>query len=144
VEPVEEKFANFPILNTIISLGHFRLLTVNIMNSDLIAYLSNYGFYDKEAKVYLTMLELGSSIASTMARRTEINRGTTYSILEDLKRRGIVNDMPKDGVRYYSAISPEILFKQQEEKYENIKSQLPEIMAITNKFGSKPKTQFFE
>ena len=114
------------------------------MNSDLIAYLSNYGFYDKEAKVYLTMLELGSSIASTIARRTEINRGTTYSILEDLKRRGIVNDITKDGVRYYSAISPEILFKQQEEKYENIKSQLPEIMAITNKFGSKPKTQFFE
>lgn len=114
------------------------------MDSNLISYLANYGFYDKEAKIYLTMLELGSSIASTIARRAEINRGTTYSILEDFKRRGIVTDMTKEGVKYYSAISPEILFKKQEEKYENIKSQLPEILAVTNKFGSKPKTQFFE
>lgn len=114
------------------------------MDTNLISYLSNYGFYDKEAKIYLTMLELGSSIASTIARRAEINRGTTYSILEDLKRRGIVQDMIKDKVKYYSAISPEILFKQHEEKYEKIKAQLPEILAISNKFGSKPKTQFFE
>lgn len=114
------------------------------MDNNLIAQLSFYGFGEKEAKVYLTTLELSSSIASTIARRAEINRSTTYSILEDLKRKWIVTEVTIDEIKYYSAISPDILFKKREEKYEKIKSGLPELLAITNKFGNRPRTQFFE
>lgn len=114
------------------------------MDNNLINQLSFYGFGEKEAKVYLTTLELSSSIASTIARRAEINRSTTYSILEDLKRKWIVTEVTRDEIKYYSAISPDILFKKREEKYEKIKSGLPELLAITNKFGNRPRTQFFE
>lgn len=114
------------------------------MDNNLIDQLSFYGFGEKEAKVYLTTLELSSSIASTIARRAEINRSTTYSILEDLKRKWIVTEVTRDEIKYYSAISPDILFKKREEKYEKIKSGLPELLAITNKFGNRPRTQFFE
>ena len=57
------------------------------MDTSLIIALQTYGFTDKEARVYLTCLELGASLASTVARRAEVNRGTTYSILQDFKRR---------------------------------------------------------
>ncbi len=114
------------------------------MDSELITTLQNYGFSDKEAKIYLTCLELWSSLASTIARRAEINRGTTYSILEDLKRRGIASENMRDELKYFSVLNPELLFKREEEKYVKMKESLPDLLAITQKFGSRPKTQFFE
>ena len=114
------------------------------MDANLLTTLQNYGLSDKEARVYLTVLELGTSIASTIARRAELNRVTTYTLLEDLKRDGIVNETMKEGVKYYSVISPDILLKQLEQKYESFKEKVPELLAMAEKFGSKPKVQFFE
>lgn len=114
------------------------------MDSTLIDQLSYYGFSDKEAKIYLTCLELGSSLASTIARRSEVNRWTTYSILEDFKRRWIVSENIRDDLKYFSVLNPEILFKREEEKYLKMQSALPELLEITQKFGNRPKTQFFE
>ncbi len=114
------------------------------MDSELIHSLQTYGFSDKEARIYLTCLELWSSLASTIARRAEINRGTAYSILEDFKRRGIVSENTKDELKYFSVLSPEALFRREEEKYEKMKSSLPNLLAIADKFGNRPRTQFFE
>ena len=65
------------------------------MNTDLLITLQNYGFSEKEAKVYLTTLELGSSPASSIARRSEINRATVYTLLEELKKRGMAMETTK-------------------------------------------------
>lgn len=114
------------------------------MDTNLLITLQNYGFSEKEAKVYLTVLELGTSIASTIARRSEIKRVTVYTILDDLKKKGIVNETTKDDVKYYSVISPDILLKQLEQKYESFKEKVPELLSLANKFWNKPKIQFFE
>lgn len=114
------------------------------MDTNLLITLQNYGLSEKEARVYLTVLELGTSIASTIARRAELNRATTYTLLEDLKRDGIVNEATKDGVKYYSVISPDVLLNQLEQKYESFKDKVPELLALAQKFGNKPKVQFFE
>ncbi len=114
------------------------------METSLLITLQNYGFSEKEAKVYLTVLELGTSIASTIARRSEIKRVTVYTILDDLKRKGIANETTKDEVKYYSVISPDILLKQLEQKYESFKKKVPELLALAEKFGNKPKVRFFE
>ncbi len=114
------------------------------MDSTLLYSLHHYGFSEKESQIYLTLLELGSSIASSLARRAGINRSTTYSILEDLKRRGIVTEIVRNEVKYYSAISPDQLFKKWEEKYELLKADLPSLLAVTNKLNNRTRTQFFE
>lgn len=114
------------------------------MDQNLVPSLQNYGLSEKESIVYITLLELGSSIASSLSRRAGINRSTTYSILEDLKRRWIITEVIRNEIKYYSAISPDILFKKWEEKYEKIRSELPDLLAITNKFWNRPRTQFFE
>jgi sugar-specific transcriptional regulator TrmB len=41
-------------------------------------------------------------------------------------------------------ISPDILLKQLEQKYESFKDKVPELLALAEKFGSKPRVQFFE
>jgi hypothetical protein len=114
------------------------------MDTHLIQTLSYYGFSDKEAKIYLTCLELGTSIASTIARRSEINRGTTYSILEDFKRRGIISETIQNEVKYFSVLAPELLFQREEEKYQKMQASLPDLLAVTSKYGTRPRTQFFE
>jgi len=114
------------------------------MDANLLITLQNYGLSEKEARIYLTALELGTSIASTIARRAELNRATTYTLLEDLKRDGIVNETTKEGVKYYSVISPDILLKQLEQKYESFKEKVPELLAMAEKFGNRIKVQFFE
>jgi sugar-specific transcriptional regulator TrmB len=114
------------------------------MDANLLITLQNYGLSEKEARIYLTTLELGTSIASTIARRAELNRATTYTLLEDLKRDGIVNETTKEGVKYYSVISPDILLKQLEQKYESFKEKVPELLAMAEKFGNRIKVQFFE
>ena len=114
------------------------------MDTNLLSTLQNYWLSEKEARVYLTVLELGNSIASTIARRAELNRVTTYTLLEDLKRDGLVNETIKEGIKYYSVISPDILLKQLEQKYESFKERVPELLALAEKFGNKPRIQFFE
>ena len=114
------------------------------MDANLLITLQNYGLSEKEARVYLTVLELGTSIASTIARRAELNRVTTYTLLEDLKREGIVNETTKEGIKYYGVISPDILLKQLEQKYENFKEKVPELLALAEKFWNRPRVQFFE
>lgn len=124
--------------------GILYILYYSIMDANLLITLQNYGLSEKEARVYLTVLELGTSIASTIARRAELNRVTVYTILDDLKRDGIVNETTKEGIKYYSVISPDILLKQLEQKYESFKEKVPELLALAEKFGNKIKVQFFE
>jgi len=114
------------------------------MNSELIPILQTYGFSDKEAKIYLTTLELGSSIVSTIARRSEIKRVTVYALLNDMKRKWWVNEITKDEIKYYSVIGPDLLWKQLEQKCDIFKEKIPELLSIADKFGNKPKIQFFE
>ena len=114
------------------------------MDISLLITLQEYGLSEKEAKVYLTILELGTNIASTIARRSEIKRVTVYTILDDLKKKWIVNEITKDDIKYYSVISPDILLRQLEQKYESFKNKVPELLAVSEKFANKPKIQFFE
>ena len=76
------------------------------MDISLLITLQEYGLSEKVANVYLTILELGTNIASTIARRSEIKRVTVYTILDDLKKKWIVNEITKDDIKYYSVISP--------------------------------------
>jgi sugar-specific transcriptional regulator TrmB len=49
--------------------------------------LQHLGYSEKEAKVYLALLELGTSPASTIARFIGENRVTVYSTLKILTKK---------------------------------------------------------
>ena len=74
------------------------------MDANLLITLQNYGISEKEARVYLTVLELGTSASSTIARRMGENRVTVYSILKNLVKRGIASETSKQHSTYYSVI----------------------------------------
>ena len=100
------------------------------MNEDLILTLQNYWFSEKEAKICLTALSLWAAPASSIARNANESRTTVYSVLWDLVKKWFCSTIVRENVTYFSAVSPKVLVKIQEQKYEKIKEKLPEFMAI--------------
>ncbi|MEK7187551.1 MAG: helix-turn-helix domain-containing protein [Patescibacteria group bacterium] len=115
--------------------------------------LRKSGFSEKEAEVYLSLLKLGSSIVSDIAKKSGINRSTTYVILDALAKRGLVSITERRGVKVYNSISPEQLVqylennaKQFSELASTAKELLPKIKVETAKqrLETTPKVQLFE
>lgn len=113
--------------------------------------LKNLGFSDKEAKVYLALLELGESPVQQISEKAKVNRATTYVVLEALQKRGLVTTVEKDKKVIFAAESPRALtrlLKAQEDelktKHEEFKKMLPELEAVFNLASEKPTVRFFE
>ncbi len=114
------------------------------MNEEMISKLQEYSFSEKESKIYLVMLELGTCIASTISRKTWINRTTVYTVLEDLKRRWVISEMVRNDVKYYSAANPESILAWIEKKAESFKLLLPELLNINSKYWNKAKIKYYD
>lgn len=113
--------------------------------------LANIGFTEKEAKVYVTLLELGSQPVSTIAKHAEINRTTCYLILDDLKKKGLVSSFDKASIKYFSASAPEGIKTYLNSKRKDIdiqetflNSNFDILKNIIEQRTVKPKVQFFE
>lgn len=122
------------------------------MQIKLFQLMTNLGLGDKEAKVYLAALELGSETASKIAKKAEVDRVNTYNMLTFLKNRGLVSFVEKSGVKYFSAESPEKLFSLGHEVKEKIETNLSLLESLLPEFLSlyksgetrKPKVKFYE
>lgn len=113
--------------------------------------LKKLSFSDKEAKVYLALLELGEAPVQKISEKAKVNRATTYIVLEALQKRGVVSTVEKDKKTTFAAENPRALvrlFRSQErelkEKQEEFKKVLPEFDAIFNLSAEKPTVKFFE
>jgi len=90
------------------------------------------------------ILQLGIVPVSAVARRLWENRVTVYSVLKSLKAKWVVYETKKKATTFYWAISPQQLADQQEAKLELFKKKIPEMEALMNTTGIRPKMQFFE
>ena len=113
--------------------------------------LEKIGMADKEAKVFLASLELGSSSVQEIAKKADINRATTYVIIEKLMKKGLMSSVEKGKKTYFQTEDPKRLLKlleEQEEglrrKEEEFKKYLPELETLYNIAEEKPKVRFFE
>lgn len=73
--------------------------------------LTDIALEEDEAEVYLTLLELGTSKARTVAEETDIHRTTAYRILKDLGDRGLV-EVGVGRPMEFTPAPPERLFEE--------------------------------
>ena len=113
--------------------------------------LRKLGLSDKEAKVYLAVLELGEGPVQGIAEKAKVNRATTYVILESLSKKGVVSTVEKGKKTYFAAENPSALLrmfrlKEQEIKVkeEEFKRALPELETVFSLSTKKPTVKFFE
>lgn len=97
------------------------------MNPRLV--LEELGLSKAEAKVYLSLLDLGSTTAGPVIKKTGLHRGTTYQILQRLKEKGLVSSIIKGKKQYFSAADPERLMDVLKQREENLKNVLPSLQA---------------
>ncbi|MCK5022962.1 MAG: hypothetical protein KAS04_02205 [Candidatus Aenigmarchaeota archaeon] len=87
--------------------------------------LESMGLTDNEAKVYLTLLETGSTTAGVIVKKTNLHRSTTYEIIRRMIETGTINYVIKKGIRYFEATDPEKFLDVMKEREENFKRILP-------------------
>ncbi len=136
--------------------ANFDNVTVKIlnfvdMNQQLIAQLSSLGLSEKEAKLYLTLLEVGPNPVSAVARKANITRTTAYAALESLKSRGLVSIIESKGIQQFSPVGPrklEEFAKKEAEKadknYQSIKLIVPDLKKLTGDLVLAPKVKYYE
>lgn len=114
------------------------------MSQELINKLQSYWFSQKEALVYLVSLELWTSLASTISRKSSINRTSVYTILDDLKKRWLISEVIQNDTKYYSALNPENILNNLEKRASSFKEILPDLLNIDSKYWNKAKIKYFE
>ncbi len=112
--------------------------------SDGINILQTLGLTDKESRVYLGLLTLGQGSANATARMSGLKRPTTYVILEDLHKRGLVLKMPGSKKQMFSAKSPEELVYEARKNLAEAERLLPELMSTYSSNTPKVRTIHFE
>lgn len=114
-------------------------------------YLAGIGFSEKEIKVYISALELGEASVLQIAKKSRINRTTTYPILSALKDKGLVSVINKGKKQLFFAESPEkigIFVDARIRELESHKNNLPdlvkELKVFENRRQNKPIVRFYE
>jgi HTH-type transcriptional regulator, sugar sensing transcriptional regulator len=106
--------------------------------------LKEAGLNEKEAQVYLSLLELGETSIQRISEKSGIKRTTLYHIMDDLKNKALVGTTIRKSKKYFSAEDPRLIGKQMEERRKKFENLLPELLSITNLIDKKPKIKYFE
>jgi len=106
--------------------------------------LEEFGLTERQAKVYLALLQLGEASVAEIAAKAQIERTGTYYVLEGLKLRGIVSRFQKIKTDKYVAADPKEILNISKRRQELIESYLPELKAFQNLSNFKPHIQLYE
>lgn len=107
-------------------------------------YLQKVGLSDKEARLYVTGLQLGPATVQELARDSEIKRTTVYEVIKTLQDKKLINVSQRGKRQIYIMEEPEnvrLFLKQKEKVFQRI---LPELESLKNKDTRKPAVRIFE
>ncbi len=106
--------------------------------------LTQNGFSEKEAKVYLAALELGEAPLSRIASKTHLQRSTVYSLVEAMKGRGILSLTKHKGIHYAAALPPRILVDRFKQSAHLAEQGLSQLLELAYSSPLKPRIRFYE
>lgn len=78
--------------------------------------LQELGFSEKEAQIYISLNTYGPSPASTLAKRTNIKRGSIYDILNSLIEKNVVTSFQQGAYTYFGIDDIKKVIQQEKEK----------------------------
>ncbi len=114
------------------------------MKENLNHVLTNLGFDEKEARIFLALVELGEATVLQISRASGVNRASIYYILEKMKQRGTVAVLEKSGGEVFTAVDPRLLLAREKQRVKDFERAVPELDSLINKTGHRPHVRFFE
>jgi len=113
--------------------------------------LQEIGLNEKEARVYLSSLELGQSTVQKISQKAGVNRATAYFIIESLTRKGLMSSFQQNKKQFFIAADPNRLSELLEQQKENIKKNekklkelLPQLQSMDTKQKDRPVVKYYE
>lgn len=113
--------------------------------------LTAFGLSEKEARVYVSLLELEVGSANEIANKSNVNRSSVYVVLESLVEKGFVSTSEGTTVQKYIPCEPEVILQKAREvagkkaQIENrIEEILPELNALSTGLKKRPKFRVYE
>ena len=106
--------------------------------------LADLNFGRKETAVYMAALEFGVASASAIAKKAGIQRTNFYDLCPRLLGTGLLSRVSKGKKHFFMAIEPDALVEMQERKLSRLKKILPELNALHNTSGQKPKIFYYD
>ena len=111
--------------------------------NEIVNSLKNIGLSEKESKVYLASLKFGEANVGDIAEEAGLKRPTTYVVLDELRKKGLVLKIPGAKKVIYKAKTPDELYEQSVSNVNEFEKFLPKLRAMSP--SKKPiKTLYFE
>lgn len=112
--------------------------------------LKEIGLTQNEIKVYLALLDLGECKTGEILKKSNLNSGRIYEILDSLQKKGLVSFVVKSGVKLFSPADPKRVKDYLKEKKEAIEKQerdyekiLPELLGKISMSKTPSKIEVF-
>ena len=113
-------------------------------NSPLPGLIQQFGLNEKQADVYLACLELGSATVQEVAEKSKVKRTSIYNFLEEMKEKGLLSEIRHHGKTLLVAEDPQTLLEQEKEQLKQLEQFMPELRALYNRPGNKPRVRFYQ
>jgi sugar-specific transcriptional regulator TrmB len=118
------------------------------MNLEL---LRSIGLTNSEVKVYLALLELGSTTKGPVVKKSKVASSKIYELLDKLIEKGLASFVVKSGTKYFEAAAPSRILDYIDEKENLIRKQkakmnklLPELELKRSMAGIGSEVQVFK
>jgi len=106
--------------------------------------LVDIGLSMNEAKVYISLLNLGMTTITFIAEDCKLHRSNVYDTIKKLTDKGLVAYIKKDNVTFYEANNPQCLLRILKEKENMLKGVMPQLMLSKKLATSKGEAHVFE
>jgi sugar-specific transcriptional regulator TrmB len=103
---------------------------MSLSYEELRVVLERYGLSKNEARVYLTLLRLGSAMAGKIAKEAMMDRTSCYDSLKRLLKKGFISYALEANRRLFKSEDPTKLLEALKEKQEEIEKIMPELVSI--------------
>jgi len=108
------------------------------------------GLTSGEARVFLTLLKLGSAKVGQIVRDSHVSYSKIYDVLDRLSSKGLVSHIILGNVKYFNAVEPYRLEEYIKSKEREVRKQLetankiiPELVKIADKNRQNDRTEIF-
>ncbi|MFH1770696.1 MAG: helix-turn-helix domain-containing protein [archaeon] len=91
------------------------------------------GLTEGESKVYLALLEIGTSTTGPIIDKSKIARSFVYNILEKLIEKGLVSYVVRENTKYYEAASPKRILDYIEKKRNKLEEDKLKVESLLPK-----------
>jgi len=105
-----------------------NIYIIRMLNQDMNPkLLENIGLTEAETRVYLALVELGSTKTGYLAIKSGVSYSKIYKILYRLEQKGLVGHIIKGKIKYFKAMDPKTILEYMNEKSKNLEAQKVEI-----------------